>query len=138
MKKRTRFALGLAMAAMLTCGFSAAAMAEDVPDASGDPEVKLVFAEVNPIDTTIIGQFDAKFAEEVERLSGGSIKIDMQASGVLGAEGDFLEDMTSGFGSIDMARISVSTLTTCPSVCIPEPQPFLELRKQRSRSGMPC
>ena len=36
----------------------------------------------------------------------------MQASGVLGAEGDFLEDMTSGFGSIDMARISVSTLTT--------------------------
>ncbi len=113
MKSKTMRALGVAVAAMMAvCGFSGMAMAEEVPDASGDPEVTLVFAEVNPIDTTIIGQFDAKFAEEVERLSGGSIKIDMQASGVLGAEGDFLEDMTSGFGSIDMARISVSTLTT--------------------------
>lgn len=108
MKKKI---LGLLLGAALigTMGFSA--MADELPDASGDPEVTLVFAEVNPLDT-IIGQFDSKFAEEVEKLSGGSIKIDMQASGVLGAEGDFLEDMTSGFGSIDMARISVSTLTT--------------------------
>jgi tripartite ATP-independent transporter DctP family solute receptor len=81
-----------------------------VPDASGDPAVTLVFAEVNPLDT-IIGQFDAKFAEEVEALSGGSIKIDMQDSGVLGGEPDFLDNMTGGIGTIDMCRTSVSTLT---------------------------
>ena len=112
MKKKL---LGLLLSAAMIGSMAFTAVAAetelDLPDASGDPEVTLVFAEVNPLDT-IIGQFDSKFAEEVEKLSGGSIKIDMQASGVLGAEGDFLEDMTSGFGSIDMARISVSTLTT--------------------------
>ena len=111
--KKQLLALLLGAAMVGTMAFTAAAAETEMelPDASGDPEVTLVFAEVNPLDT-IIGQFDAKFAEEVEKLSGGSVKIDMQASGVLGAEGDFLEDMTSGFGSIDMARISVSTLTT--------------------------
>ena len=112
MKKKL---LGLLLSAAMIGSMAFTAVAAetelDLPDASGDPEVTLVFAEVNPLDT-IIGQFDSKFAEEVEKLSGGSIKIDMQASGVLAAEGDFLEDMTSGFGSIDMARISVSTLTT--------------------------
>ena len=112
MKKKL---LGLLLSAAMIGSMAFTAVAAetelDLPDASGDPEVTLVFAEVNPLET-IIGQFDSKFAEEVEKLSGGSIKIDMQASGVLGAEGDFLEDMTSGFGSIDMARISVSTLTT--------------------------
>jgi tripartite ATP-independent transporter DctP family solute receptor len=89
-------------------GFTA--MADELPDASGDPEVTLVFAEVNPLDT-IIGQFDSRFAEELEKLSGGSVKIDMQSSGVLGAEGDVLDNITGGIGTIDMARISVSTLT---------------------------
>lgn len=78
--------------------------------AANDPQVTLVYAEVNPPDS-LIGKVDTKFIEEVERLSGGSIKIDLQASGVLGAEGDVLDNMLGGVGTIDMARLSVSTLT---------------------------
>ena len=82
----------------------------DVPDASGDPEVTLVYAEVNPLDT-IVGQTDTAFKEKVEELSGGSIKIDLQASGVLGAEADVLDAMLGHSGTVDMARLSASSLT---------------------------
>ncbi len=78
--------------------------------AANDPEVTLVYAEVNPPDS-LIGKVDVKFKETVEELSGGSIKIDLQASGVLGAEGDVLDNMLGGVGTIDMARVSVSTLS---------------------------
>lgn len=86
-----------------------AAGGSDSP-AANDPQVTLVYAEVNPPES-LIGQVDVKFKEEVERLSGGSIKIDLQASGVLGAEGDVLDNMLGGVGTIDMARVSVSTLS---------------------------
>lgn len=86
------------------------AEAANVPDASGDPEVTLVYAEVNPLDT-IVGQTDTAFKEKVEELSGGSIKVDIQASGVLGAEGDILDAMVGHSGTVDMARLSVSSLT---------------------------
>ena len=82
----------------------------DVPDASGDPEVTLVYAEVNPLDT-IVGQTDTAFKEKVEELSGGSIKVDLQASGVLGAEADVLDAMLGHSGTVDMARLSASSLT---------------------------
>lgn len=87
-----------------------AATTADVPDASGDPEVTLVYAEVNPLDT-IVGQTDTAFKEKVEELSGGSIKIDLQASGVLGAEADVLDAMLGHSGTVDMARLSASSLT---------------------------
>lgn len=87
------------------------AAAADVPDASGDPEVTLVYAEVNPLDT-IVGQTDTAFKEKVEELSGGSITIDIQANGVLGAESDVLDTMLGGGGTIDMARISAFALTS--------------------------
>ena len=74
----------------------------EVPDASGDPEVTLVYAEVNPLDT-IVGQTDTAFKEKVEELSGGSIKVDLQASGVLGAEADVLDAMLGHSGTVDMA-----------------------------------
>ncbi len=80
------------------------------PDASGDPQVTLVYAEVNPLDT-IVGKVATKFKESVEELSGGSVQIDIQASGVLGAEGDVLDNMVGGVGTIDMARLSVASLT---------------------------
>lgn len=83
----------------------------EVPDASGDPEVTLVYAEVNPLDT-IVGQTDTAFKEKVEELSGGSITIDIQANGVLGAESDVLDTMLGGGGTIDMARISAFALTS--------------------------
>ena len=56
---------------------------------ASEPEVTLVYAEVNPLDT-IVGQTATKFKEEVERLSDGTIEIDVQASGVLGSENDVL------------------------------------------------
>lgn len=79
--------------------------------AAGDPAVTLVMAEVNPLDT-IVGQMDSKFKEEVERLSGGSITIDLQASGVLGSENDVLDAMLGGAGTIQMSRISAFALTS--------------------------
>lgn len=88
----------------------AAADTSDYP-AAGDPAVTLVMAEVNPLDT-IVGQMDSKFKEEVERLSGGSITIDLQASGVLGSENDVLDAMLGGAGTIQMSRISAFALTS--------------------------
>lgn len=73
--------------------------------------VTLVFAEVNPLDT-IVGKMDTAFKEKVEELSGGSIKIDLQASGVLGSENDVLDSMLGGGGTIDMSRISAFALTS--------------------------
>lgn len=87
-----------------------AAPAEEYP-AANDPAVTFVFAEVNPLEGTIVGAMDAKFKEEVERLSGGSITIDIQASGVLGSENDVLDTMLGGGGTIDMSRISAFALT---------------------------
>ena len=78
--------------------------------AAGDPAVTLVMAEVNPLDT-IVGQMDTKFKEEVERLSGGSVTIDLQASGVLGSENDVLDAMLGGAGTIQISRISAFALT---------------------------
>lgn len=75
------------------------------------PEVTLVFAEVNPLDT-IVGKTDTAFKEKVEELSGGKIKIDLQASGVLGSENDVLDSILGGGGTIDMSRISAFALTS--------------------------
>lgn len=76
-----------------------------------EPEVTLVYAEVNPLDT-IVGQTGTAFKEKVEELSDGKIKIDIQASGVLGSENDVLDTMLGGGGTIDMSRISAFALTS--------------------------
>ena len=91
-----------------------AAPAEAAPaaDAASDPAVTLVMAEVNPLEGTIVGQMDTKFKEEVEKLSGGSITIDLQGGGVLGSENDVLDTMLGGAGTIQMSRISAFALTT--------------------------
>ncbi len=79
--------------------------------ASDSGTVTLTYAEVNPLDT-IVGQTGAKFKEEVEKLSNGSVIIDIQASGVLGAENDVLDTMLGGGGTIDISRISAFALTS--------------------------
>ena len=93
----------------------AAEATDDAADAeypaANDPAVTLVMGEVNPLDT-IVGQMDSKFKEEVERLSGGSVTIDLQASGVLGSENDVLDAMLGGAGTIQMSRISAFALTS--------------------------
>ncbi len=98
-KKLLSLVLGAAM--VLSMGTFAAA----------DDTVTLVMAEVNPLDT-IVGQTDTAFKEKVEELSNGSIKIDLQASGVLGSENDVLDAMLGGGGMIDMSRISAFALTS--------------------------
>ena len=80
-------------------------------DASNDPAVTLVYAEVNPLDT-IVGMTGSKFKEEVERLSGGTITIDIQAAGVLGSENDVLDNILAGGDTIDISRISAFALTS--------------------------
>lgn len=85
---------------------------EAAPAATADgAAVTLVYAEVNPEDT-IVGQMAADFKSKVEELSGGQIFIDVQYSGVLGAEQDVLDTMMGGGNTIDMARISAFALTT--------------------------
>ena len=68
-------------------------------------------AEVNPLDT-IVGQTASYFKEQVESLSGGSILIDLQASGVLGSENDVLDNILAGGDTIDLSRISAFALTS--------------------------
>ncbi|MCM1125173.1 MAG: TRAP transporter substrate-binding protein [Lachnospiraceae bacterium] len=89
-----------------------AAQEEPAADApAAEPEVTLVYAEVNPLDT-IVGQMATAFADKVAELSGGTMKIDIQASGVLGSENDVLDTMLGGGGTIDMSRISAFALTS--------------------------
>lgn len=96
-------------AASSTAASSAAA--GDTAAAANDPKVTLVYAEVNPLDT-IVGQTGSHFKEKVEELSGGSVVIDVQASGVLGSENDVLDAILGGSTSIDISRISAFALTS--------------------------
>ncbi|MBR6003891.1 MAG: TRAP transporter substrate-binding protein DctP [Lachnospiraceae bacterium] len=72
--------------------------------------ITFFMAEVNPLDT-IVGMTDQKFKEEVEARSKGTIKIDLQAGGVLGSENDVLDTMLGEGGTIDISRISAFALT---------------------------
>lgn len=73
--------------------------------------ITLVYAEMNPLDT-IAGETAVAFKEKVEELSKGSIRIDIQHSGVLGDETTIVEAMINGDESIDIARISPTALTS--------------------------
>ena len=90
---------------------TAASAAGDATAAANDPKVTLVYAEVNPLDT-IVGQTATHFKEKVEELTGGSVVIDVQASGVLGSENDVLDAILGGSTAIDMSRISAFALTS--------------------------
>ncbi|MGN0977635.1 MAG: TRAP transporter substrate-binding protein [Faecousia sp.] len=117
MKKLLCMLLALAMVLSLAaCGGSgdkSAAAGGDTGsdgDPTNDPAVTLVYAEVNPLDT-IVGKTATEFKNQVETLSGGTITIDLQASGVLGSENDVLDAMIGGSDSIDISRISAFALT---------------------------
>ena len=94
-----------------TASSAAASAAGDAAAAANDPKVTLVYAEVNPLDT-IVGQTGTHFKEKVEELSGGSVVVDVQASGVLGSENDVLDAILGGSTSIDISRISAFALTS--------------------------
>ena len=115
MKKFLCVLLSLVMLLSLAaCGGSGEQAAADGTandgDASNDPAVTLVYAEVNPLDT-IVGQTDTFFAEKVNELSGGTITLDVQAAGVLGSENDVLDAMVGGSDTIDISRISAFALS---------------------------
>ena len=93
------FALLVVMCAVLSCTAAFAA------------PIRLVYAEVNPLDS-IVGQTATAFKQKVEELSGGSIVIDIQASGVLGSDAQILDGMLGGSDTVDMARISALALTS--------------------------
>ena len=98
-------------ASTATSAAASTAPAGDAAAAASDPKVTLVYAEVNPLDT-IVGQTGSHFKEKVEELTGGSVVIDVQASGVLGSENDVLDAILGGSTSIDMSRISAFALTS--------------------------
>ena len=52
------------------------------------------------------------FKEQVEKLTNGSVIIDIQAAGVLGSENDVLDSMIGGGTSVDISRISAFALTS--------------------------
>ena len=94
-----------------TSAAASTAPAGDAAAAASDPKVTLVYAEVNPLDT-IVGQTGSHFKEKVEELTGGSVVIDVQASGVLGSENDVLDAILGGSTYIDISRISAFALTS--------------------------
>ena len=94
--------IALILAAMMLLS-SAAALAEPVT---------LVYAEVNPLEGTIVGSIAKFFKEKVEELSGGEIIIDIQASGVLGTEAQVLDGIMMDAGTVDISRISAFALSS--------------------------
>lgn len=104
--------LVLIVVALVGCG-TQSPEGEKQPEEANETaqEVTLVYAEVNPLDS-IAGQTAVAFKDKVEELSNGQIKIDIQASGVLGSENDVLDTMLGGGGTIDMSRISAFALTS--------------------------
>jgi len=96
--------LALALAATTVLSMAACGGKED-EGKKESKNVTLVYAEVNPLDS-IVGQTATYFAEQVKELSGGTVTIDIQASGVLGSENDVLDNILGGGDTIDMARIS--------------------------------
>ena len=93
--------IGLFLALSLLVGCSAA-MADTVT---------LTYAEVNPVEGTIVGEMAKAFKNKVEELSGGTVLIDIQASGVLGSEDQILDNLL-GYGTVtDISRISAFALS---------------------------
>lgn len=73
--------------------------------------ITLTYAEVNPEDS-LMGQTAKAFKEKVEELTDGSVQINIQFSGVMGAEGDVLDTMIGGGGTVDIARVATFGLTS--------------------------
>lgn len=130
MKKALTLIVTLAMAVNLTgCGSNSAdkqttaessaeseeAAAAQATASAGEanaqePELILKYGELNSEDN-IITQVGYKFAEYVDELSDGRIKIEVYPSGALGNEKASLQALESGEGPIDIYRGNTNTLT---------------------------
>ena len=91
------FSIALVLVMLLSC-------------ASALAEVTLTYAEVNPVEGTVVGDVALAFKEKLEELSGGEVKVDIQASGVMGDEKTVLANILGGDTSVDIVRISAFAL----------------------------
>ena len=91
------FSIALVLVMLLSC-------------ASALAEVTLTYAEVNPIEGTVVGDVALAFKSKLEELSGGEVVVDIQASGVMGDEKTFLYNIFAGETSEDIVRISAFAL----------------------------
>lgn len=92
------FSVVLVLVMLLAC---AAALAEPVT---------LTYAEVNPVEGTVVGDVALAFKDKLEELSGGEVLVDIQASGVMGDEKTVLANILGGDTSVDIVRISAFAL----------------------------
>ena len=97
MKKLIVLALALVM--LLSC---TAALADD--------PITLTYAEVNPVNGTVVGDVALAFKAKLEELSGGAIVVDIKDSGVMGDEKTVLSNIFGGDDSVDIVRISAFAL----------------------------
>ena len=93
------FSIVLVLVMLMSC---AAALAEGA--------ITLTYAEVNPVEGTVVGDVALAFKEKLEELSGGAIVVDIQASGVMGDEKTVLSNIFAGDTSVDIVRISAFAL----------------------------
>lgn len=98
------------LAASLACGLAACGSSNAEAGGISDDAIILKYAEVNSIDS-LDGLVASYFKDQVEKLTNGSVVIDVQASGVLGDESTVLDGMTAHGGTVDLARISCFALT---------------------------
>lgn len=77
---------------------------------SAEPELIFKYGEVNG-DDNIITRVGYKFAEYVDELSNGRIKIEVYPSAALGDERTSLQTLQKGGGTIDMYRGNTNALT---------------------------
>ncbi|MBR1559160.1 MAG: TRAP transporter substrate-binding protein [Clostridia bacterium] len=78
--------------------------------ASALAEVTLTYAEVNPVEGTVVGDVALAFKDKLEELSGGEVLVDIQANGVMGDEKTVLANILGGDTSVDIVRISAFAL----------------------------
>ncbi|MEY8355965.1 TRAP transporter substrate-binding protein [Lachnospiraceae bacterium 54-53] len=89
---------------------AAQATAEAAVRNSAEPELIFRYGEVNREDN-IITRVGFKFAEYVDELSGGRIRIEVYPNDALGTERVSLRTLQAGGGAIDMYRGNTNALT---------------------------
>ncbi len=110
MKKILAMAVAVTMVFGVTgCGGSKEENAVENANEGATEQVVLTYAEENSIDS-LDGEVAKYFKEKVEELSGGTVTIDIQASGVLGVANDVLDGMSTNSGIVDLTRVSIFTL----------------------------
>ncbi len=89
---------------------AAQATADAAKASPSEPEVIFRYSEVNGPDN-IMARVGYKFAEYVDELSDGRIKIEVFPNAVLGPEKASLNTLKEGGGAIDMYRANTNALT---------------------------